>query len=212
MSTTSLETMFSSDIQSIESSEPASHAKRIMDTSEARSLLVVDQERLVGILRRNALLNVDSDALEQPVREFMTEDVPRIKLTQSPEDAHAELGGDINIEQVPVVDENGALVGVINRSDLAVASAQGESTAAAERLPVEEGMQVKDSSGSNLGSLVAADFKSDGNVEFFTVEHGLIFKKQKRLPGDVIRGVEDGDLVLNIGSTEFGMIEDLGDK
>jgi CBS domain-containing protein len=214
MSVSTLDELFAQDVDSIGSSEPASHAKRRMDTNETRSLLVVDNERLIGILRRNTLLKVSDAELEQPVSAFMTEDVPKVSRTQSVHDAHASLGGDINIEQVPVLDENGNLVGVINRGDLvAAATPTGGSTAdsgsTAARIPVEEGMTVKDSTGSKLGTLKEATFKTDGNIEFMVVEHGMIFKSHKQMPGDVVDRVEDGDLILAISSTEFGMIKDL---
>ncbi len=209
-----LNELFAPDMESIESTEPASHAQRRMDTSEARSLLVTNDGQLVGILRRNSLLNVSGDDLERLVADFMSADVPSITQNQSVEEAHAALDGDINIEQVPVVDESGNLVGVVNRADLvAAAPVAGDSAeSATEQLPLVAGMPVKDSSGSKLGTLAHADLKSNGGVEFLNVEHGLIFKKEKRLPGDVVSRVEDGDLVLSIGSIEFGMIKDVGDE
>lgn len=217
MSAPTLRDLFASDIDSIDRTEPVSHAKRRMDTNETRSLLVVDGDRLIGIVRRNDLLRIDGPDLERPVGDFMDPNVPSVTEDQSVEQAHASLNGDINIEQVPVMDANGNMVGVVNRGNLhTVSTAPGgstdEGTAAASRLPLEEGMDVKDSEGSKLGQLAQAEFKVDGNVEFFHVEHGMIFKKKKRLPGDVIRGVEDGDLVLAISSMEFGMIKDLGDE
>ena len=210
-----LDELFAAEMESIEATEPASHAQRRMDTSEARSLLVTNDGQLVGILRRNSLLNVSGDDLERPAADYMSADVPKVTQNQSVEEAHAALGGDINIEQVPVVDESGNLVGVVNRADLLAAAAPvaGDSAeSATEQLPLVAGMPVKDSSGSKLGTLAHADLKSNGGVEFLNVEHGLIFKKEKRLPGDVVSRVEDGDLVLSIGSIEFGMIKDVGDE
>jgi CBS domain-containing protein len=217
MSVHTLRDLFAADIDSIDRSEPVSHAKRRMDTNESRSLLVVDGDQLVGIVKRNDLLKLDGVDQERPVGDFMDPNVPKVTEDHTVEQAHASLGGDINIEQVPVLDHDGNLIGVVNRGDLtAESTAPGGSTddgtAAASRLPLEEGMDVKDSEGSKLGSLAQADFTASGEVEFILVEHGMIFKNQKRLPGDVVRGVEDGDLVLAISSTEFGMIKDIGEE
>jgi CBS domain-containing protein len=213
MTASTLEELFAADIDSISSTEPAIHAKRRMDTSEARSLLVIDEGRLVGIIRRNTLIKESHDSLERPVADFMSTDVPKFRRDQSPREAHDSLSGDINTEQVPVLDEDGNLVGVVNRNALTGAMEPVGGTTHGEhapsQFPLEDGMTVKDADGSKLGTLAEADFKADGGVEFLIVEHGLVFKKQKRLPGDVISGVEDGDLVLAIGSTEFGMIKDL---
>jgi CBS domain-containing protein len=213
MTASTLEELYAPEIDSITSTEPASHAKRRMDTSEARSLLVIDEGRLVGIIRRNALIKESHESLERPVADFMSTDVPKFRHDQSPKEAHDSLSGDINTEQVPVLDEEGNLVGVVNRSALTGAmepvggTTHGEHVAS--QLPLEDGMTVRDSEGSKLGTLAEGDFKADGGVEFVIIEHGLVFKKQKRLPGDTIRGVEDGELVLAISSLEFGMIKDL---
>lgn len=218
MSVHSLDDLFAPTVESIGSTEPASHAKRRMDTSEARSLLVVDNGHLVGIIKRNSLLKASDAELERPVADHMDSTVPTVTRTQSVEEAHASLGGDINIEQVPVLDESGQLVGVVNRSSLTEASAasRGASTAAAadpvNRAPVHEGMTVKDSSGSNLGTLKEADFKANGDVEFMVIEHGLIFKKQKRLPGELVRSIEGDELHLALDSNEFGMMKDIGEE
>jgi CBS domain-containing protein len=213
MTAETLEGLYAPEVDSIGSTEPASHAKRRMDTSEVRSLLVMDEGRLLGIIRRNSLLNLSIDELERPVADFMSHDVPKISHNQSVEEARAAIGDDINIAQVPVIDDNGEIVGVIERQQLHTASHHGGTTHDPDhvpaRIPVEDGMTVKDASGSNLGKLAEADFKSDGNVEFMIIEHGLIFKKQKRLPGDLIKGVEGGDLHLSIDSTEFGMMKDI---
>jgi CBS domain-containing protein len=217
MADKTLDQLFAPDVDSIESGEPASHAKRRMDTNETRSLLVVDDGQLIGLIRRNSLLKISDEELEKPVSEFMTRDVPQVKQSQSVEDAHASLGGDINIEQVPVLDENGSLVGVVNRPDLAAASASaatpyGGDNPPADRIPVEQGMTVKDSTGSKLGEVAEVNFQADGGVEFLTIEHGLIFKKQKKFPGEVVDRVEGDELLLAISSTEFGMVKDLGEE
>jgi CBS domain-containing protein len=216
MTAETLEGLYAPDIDSIEASELASHAKRRMDTSEARSLLVLDDGRLVGIIRRNSLLKLSTQELERPVVDFMSPDVPKISHNQSIEEARATVGDDINIAQVPVVNDNGDIVGVIERQRLHTAAHEGgtthDSSHVASRIPVEEGMTVNDAEGSKLGTLAEADFKADGDIEFLFVEHGLVFKHQKRLPGDVVRGVEDGDLVLAISKMEFDMIRDIDDE
>lgn len=217
MAANTLDELFAEEVDSIEASEMTSHARRRMDTNETRSLLVVENGQLVGIIKRNALLDLSDDQMEKPAGEFMSKDVPRIQRSQSIEEAHAALGGDINIEQVPVLDESGNLVGVINRSDLVAARSQTPSASPGEappteRIPVEKGMTVKDSDGSKLGDVAEVSFATDGGVEFLTIEHGLIFKKQKQFPGEVVDRVEGDELLLRITSLEFGMVKDLGEE
>ena len=87
----------------------------------------------------------------------------------------------------------------------------GERVIEGEPAPVHEGMAVKDSTGSKIGSMVHATFQTDGNVEFFIVEYGLIFKKQKQLPGDMIGSIDD-DIHLRIEKSEFDILQDIGEE
>jgi CBS domain-containing protein len=215
MATETLSELVTTEVDSIDANEPASHARRRMDTMETRSLLVMEGNELVGIVRRNALIDRTEGELERPVNVFMSREFPTFRQNQSPNEAHDALEGDINTEQIPVLDEEGKFIGVVNRNQLTGAMEPVGGTTHDEhvpaQLPLEDGMTVKDSEGSNLGDLAEGDFKADGGVEFIIVEHGLIFKKQKRLPGDVVDRVEDGDLILSITSTEFSMINDIDD-
>jgi CBS domain-containing protein len=215
MATETLSELLTGEVDSIGASEHAVLAKRRMDTMVTRSLLVTEGDQVVGIVRRNTLIDKSDAELERPVAEFMTRDFPTFRKDQSPQEAHDSLAGDINTEQIPVLDEQGAFIGVVNRNQLTGAmepvggTTHGEH--AVSQLPLEDGMTVKDADGSKLGTLAEGDFKADGGVEFIIVEHGMVFKHQKRLPGDVVNRVEDGDLILSITSTEFSMINDIDD-
>jgi uncharacterized protein YrrD len=73
-------------------------------------------------------------------------------------------------------------------------------------------MSVKDASGSSLGTFKDATFQANGSVEFFVVEYGLIFKKQKQLPGDLIGSIDGDNVHLKLDSMEFKMMRDIGEE
>lgn len=216
MEATIVDEVMTGEINMLEEGDPASHARRMMDTNELRSLLVVDNDHPVGLVQWQTLLHADD--LDRPVSEFMTTDFPTIRQGESIDEVNQRLHQDINIDQVPVVAETGVMVGAVDRRYLGVSSeptggsTEEENEPPAGGTPVREGMTVKDSSGSKLGELAEARFKSDGGVEFFVVQHGLIFKNQKRLPGDLIQEIEGDDVLLAIDSQEFGMMSDMGEE
>jgi CBS domain-containing protein/sporulation protein YlmC with PRC-barrel domain len=204
--------------EDISPDEPAKDAKRRMEAGELRSILVLEGNRPVGLIQRRQLLNRDHDELERPVSTYMLTNFPKIREGQSLEEVAPQLGHDINIEQYPIVNESGELVGVVHRDELSPYHSAGATGGTLHDAPnhevgaVHEGMKVKDASGSSLGKLKDASFQTDGGVEFFIVEHGLIFKKEKQLPGDLIQAIDGDDVTLKISSTEFDMMRDIGDE
>lgn len=218
MDATRIDEVMTDEVNYMEAHEPASHAKRRMDTNELRSLLVVEDDRPVGMIQWNRLRRASDDELTQPVSVFITTDFPTIRQGESIEEVNSRVHQDINVDQVPVVSDSGTMVGGVNRNQLALSAepAGGTTDESGEpprqSVPVHEGMTVKDSHGSKLGSLTEAEFKTDGGVEFLIVEHGLLFKHQKRLPGDLIKDVQEDDVLLAIDSQEFGMMQNVGEE
>lgn len=220
MTASVIDELLLADAEVIEASDTIRHARRRMEYASLRSLIVIRDNQPIGIVKWPTARKVNQDDMEKPVTDFMASEFPTFRQGQPVNEAQSLLGHDVNIEQIPVVSESGEFVGAVHRETLGRTSEpQSETSGAAtpdtepvQTAPVHEGMSVKDASGSKLGSLVEADFRSDGNVEFFVVEHGLIFKKQKRLPGDLIREIEGDDVQLRIESMEFEMMRNLGEE
>jgi CBS domain-containing protein len=219
MTATVIDELMMSDVERIDADDTVRNAKRRMESNALRSLIVVDETIPVGIIQRTRLLKIGNEEMDRPVTAFMVTDFPTLKRGDTVTDAQQRMGHDVNFEQIPVVSDTGDLVGAVHRERLAHAGTPASATPGAsetetsyELAPVREGMTVKDSAGSKLGKLVDADYSSSGNVEFFTVERGLIFKKQKRLPGDLIREIEGDEIQLAIDQMEFGMMRDVGDE
>jgi CBS domain-containing protein len=219
MTASVIDELLLAEVEVIPADDSVRNAKRRMESSALRSLIVIDDNRPVGIIQRTGLLRVEGEELDKPVTEYMITDFPTLRRGDTIPDAQERMGHDVNVEEIPVVSDSGELIGAVHREQLAHSSTPASESPGApgtgpapELAPVKEGMTVKDASGSKLGSFVEADFNSQGDVEFFVVEHGLIFKKQKRLPGDLIREIEEDDIHLRIDSMEWGMMRDIGDE
>jgi CBS domain-containing protein len=78
---------------------------------------VLDEGRLVGILSRRDFRKIRKDSgLKAPVRAFMTPHVKTIEPGRSPLQA-AKLMVKHDIGRLPVVAEDGRMIGIVTRSD-----------------------------------------------------------------------------------------------
>ncbi len=116
----------------IGAADSVAHALREMQAGSFRHLPVIDeQDRVVGIVSQRDLLTAENGSV--PVCHVMCADVKAVRSeTAAHEAAYVLLRHKIGC--VPVVDDNGALVGIVTETDfLHVAY-----TALGGRLPVEE--------------------------------------------------------------------------
>lgn len=215
---TPIDALLTSDVATITPDETVTAASRRMESQTARSLIVVESDRPVGVVQWRGLSQLDPNA---PVREVMQTEFPVIRSGASLEEARQRLTGlDVDIDRVPVVDDNGTLIGEVPRS--AVVKSESMTSGATEpvvsgpdamrnepTITLEKGMTVMGPSGHKLGTVDAVELNSEGNIAHFLVKHGLIGKHNKRLPADVIDNVSGDTVTLNIDSTEFKMLADL---
>jgi CBS domain-containing protein len=86
-----------------------------------------------------------------------------------------------------------------------------EAFAAAVSAPapeVREGMTAVGSGGSKLGEVDQIIVESTGTASAFTVKHGFLSKKHKKIPMDSVDHVEGDTVVLAIDQSEFKMLRD----
>ncbi len=96
---------------------PVAEADRLMRTFGYEGYPVVENGRVVGLLTRRAVDRALSHGLHVPVRRVMEAG----EVTISPEasvDRLQQLMTDIGWGQVPVVDGNGKIIGIVTRTDL----------------------------------------------------------------------------------------------
>lgn len=211
----------SDGLDTIESGETVRSAQRRMEAQTLRSLIVVDGDRPVGVVKWRDLRTADADST---VATCMTTDFPVLRHDMRVEDAHGHIG-DVDFDNIPVVDEEGRLVGEVPRG--AVVHRETSSTEADHVAPggapvttadagpawdIQAGMDVVDIDDDKLGKVTEVQTDpTTHRLSHFLVEHGLLRKKHKRLPVDTINRIEDGKVILAIGKTEFGFLNDVED-
>jgi CBS domain-containing protein len=104
-------------IVTIKDSEAIAEAHAEMEIGVLRHLPVVDdQGQLVGVLSDRDILGVLASRRPQRVAEVMSRDVITIRPEANAHEA-ADLMLQHQISSVPVVDESGALVGIVTLTD-----------------------------------------------------------------------------------------------
>jgi CBS domain-containing protein len=101
----------------------AQEAARTMKSEDVGSLPIVEGDKLVGVITdRDLALRIIAEAKEvdTPVAEIASKDVVTIDPQQSLEEA-ARLMANNQIRRLPVVEEDGKLVGILAQADIAQA-------------------------------------------------------------------------------------------
>lgn len=197
----------------IELGETARTVQRRLSGENVRSLIVLDGGRPVGIISQRNILGADDD---QPVSGLMRERFPILRpemtLQEAMEINAAQSDEDADYDRVPVVDGNGQLVGEVMREALyhVKTVSPEEQQAAMAGSPIQPDMDVVSADDDKLGSV--DDLVFDGSdLDSFTVKHGFLGRKHKRLQADLVSRVEDDKVIVKIGKMEFNMLADLED-
>lgn len=203
--------LLSNNLDTIDPNETVRNAQRRMEAQTLRSLIVEENGTPVGVVKWRDIRTANADA---PVSSYMETTFPVLRSNMRAMDASAELG-DVDVDNIPVVDENGALIGEVPRASLlqSEGSVTPVDTSVVEDNPalmsLELGQNVVDADGSKLGSLhEMIHDTSTARVMQIVVEHGLLFKKHKRVPADTVNHVNDGQVVLGITKTEWDFLPD----
>jgi CBS domain-containing protein len=210
-------------IDTITPDDTVTVAKRRMESQTARSLIVVDGNRPVGVIQWRGLARHDGSEL---VRDVMQTEFPVLRAGMSVDEVRSYLSGvDVDLDHLPVVDESGTLLGevprgMITKSETATNAATEaivagpEADAARDSQPqvhLEQGMKVVGAAGKNLGSVDEIDLNAEGHISHFTVKYGMLGRNSKRLPADVINRVEGNEVHLSLDQPEFKMLADVGE-
>jgi CBS-domain-containing membrane protein len=207
--------------ETISPDESVTVARRRMESQTTRSLIVVDGERPVGIVKWSGLSRQDAAVT---VRDVMLTEVPMLRSNMTIDQVRDEWSRmDVDLDHLPVVDDSGALIGevargTITKSETVTSGATEQAVPGPEQdrdVPtyhLEQGMNVVGISGKKLGTIDAVELSSEGHLSHFTVKHGMLGRHAKRLPVDVINNVTDGDVNLNIDQMEFKMLADTDEE
>lgn len=109
------------DPTTVEPGTSAQATARMMKAEDVGSLPLVEDGRLVGMITdRDLAIRVlaEGAAAETPVGEIASRDVVTIDPQQSLEEA-ARLMAEHQVRRLPVVEEDGKLVGIVAQADVA---------------------------------------------------------------------------------------------
>lgn len=212
-------------------------ARRRFDSQTERSMVVAEDGRPVGIIEWRRIMDQNAVPADAPVQQFMLQDFPTLTPNTSVAEAMSALGG-VDLDRIPVVNEQGALVGVVPRGTLAHAE-QVTQAAPVERTepwggqspeafagPGQEavstpeqaagpqlavGMNVVGENGDKLGSVSEVLTNPQGRATHFLVQHGLLRKKHKRVPVDEVMHSQGDTVTVAMTGQEFGFLPDIED-
>jgi CBS domain-containing protein len=105
----------------IEPSTPAQEAARTLKLENVGALPIVEDGKLVGVVTdRDLAIRVlaEGKSIDTPVREIASKDIVTIDPQQSLEEA-ARLMAEHQVRRLPVVEEDGKLVGILAQADVA---------------------------------------------------------------------------------------------
>jgi CBS-domain-containing membrane protein len=213
--------LVSAQIDTITPGDSVTAARRRMESQTTRSLIVVEQDRPVGIVQWRGLTRAEGD---QTVGDVMVREFPVLRTDMTVTEARGYLTGmDVDFDHLPVVDGAGALIGEVQRG--AITKSEGMTTGATEQIVsgpdsdrsdnqtvrLVQGMKVRGAAGKDLGTVDQVELSSEGRIAHFTVKYGMLGRKSKRLPADVIRAVDGETVTLSLDQMEFKMLADVGE-
>jgi CBS domain-containing protein len=121
---TSTRQVMTSNPRAVETSTPVMEAATMMKSEDVGSIPITEGDRLVGMLTdRDIVMRVvaeGKDAQSTTAGEIASRDLVTIDPDQSLEDA-AKLMARHQLRRLPVVEEDGKLVGIVSQGDVAKA-------------------------------------------------------------------------------------------
>jgi CBS domain-containing protein len=120
----SIRDTMTSNPRTIETSTPVAEAARLMSSEDVGSLPIVEGERLVGMVTdRDITIRVvaeGKDPQSTTVGDVASRDVVSVDPQQNLDEA-VRLMAEHQVRRLPVVEEDGRLVGIVAQADVATA-------------------------------------------------------------------------------------------
>jgi CBS domain-containing protein len=119
----SIQEAMTSNPTTVEPTTTAQEAARTMKSEDVGSLPIVEGDKLVGVITdRDLAIRIIAEAkgIDTPVAEIASKDVVTIDPQQCLEEA-ARLMANNQVRRLPVVEEDGKLVGILAQADIAQA-------------------------------------------------------------------------------------------
>jgi CBS domain-containing protein len=121
----------------VDSSAPIAEAAQIMKSEDVGSVPIVEGDRLIGIVTdRDVAIRVvaeGKDPRSTQVREIASRELVTVDPDQSLDEA-ARLMAQHQVRRLPVVEEDGRLVGIVAQADVAQAGDDARTGEVVERI------------------------------------------------------------------------------
>ena len=119
----SIQEAMTSNPTTVKPTTTAQEAARTMKSEDVGSLPIVQGDKLVGVITDRDLairIIADGKPIDTPVADVASKDVVTVDPQQSVEEA-ARLMASNQVRRLPVVEEDGKLVGILAQADIAQA-------------------------------------------------------------------------------------------
>lgn len=184
-----------------------------------RSLVVLNDNVPVGVITRERVRKLTEPELDLPVREFMTATPVATPDTSMALARESIQSAEFDIDRLPVVDADGMLVGVVDRSVLIHEGDVQRANAGAMQMRRSDGLEgssvelaagseIRGSDDEKLGELDEVLIEN-GRVTALFVKHGLLGRHHKRVGADHVARVDRDTVYLDFGKLEFKHLADV---
>jgi CBS domain-containing protein/sporulation protein YlmC with PRC-barrel domain len=190
---------------------PLDDARQIFIAETLRSMIVVDQDRPVGIVSWAEISALNEPAPGKTVADAMTRNTPTIPF-DAPISAGRSMLESTDHDLIPVVDERGTLVGEVLRREMLSPGqtvAQDMPARSGQDLKLEPGMEVQLETGDHAGTVENIVADAQGRITHIDVSTGRLLKHRKRIPVDLVRRIEDQFIILGIDKDELKRLPDV---
>ncbi len=189
---------------------------RRLEQEGNHTAIITDEGKPIGLIRLAAARAEANE--EKLVGQLTVEPLPMVLQDTATIDDAIRMNT-ANVDRVPVVNADGMLVGELPRTKIAASglSDGAEVPIVAERLgaempmTVKAGQEVVGSNGGHIGTVkdVVVEVNT-GRVGHIVLEEGRIFKKERRVPVDLIDPMADDDSVhLKVDKEDVDRLGDM---
>jgi sporulation protein YlmC with PRC-barrel domain len=189
---------------------------RRLEQEGNHTAIITDEGRPVGLIRLAAARNEASE--DKLVGQLTVEPLPMVLPDTATVDDAIRMNT-MDIDRLPVVNADGILIGELPRTKIAATGMHSgdEVPIVAERLGTEmpmtvtAGQSVVGSNGGHIGTVkdVVVEVNT-GRVGHIVVEEGKIFKKDRKVPVDLIDPTaDDDDVHLKVDKADVDRLGDV---
>jgi len=209
-------TLIEPPLMAVDMRVPSAVAVRRLEEEGNHTAIITDEGKPIGLIR---LATARAEASEEKmVGQLTVEPLPVVlPHTATVDDAIRMNTG--SVDRLPVVDENGVLVGELPRTKIAAIGLHegDEVPVVAERLgsevplTVKAGQAVVGSDGGHIGMVkdVVVEVNT-GRVGHIVVQEGKLFKKDRKVPVDLIDPeMTDESVHLKVDKTDIDRLGDM---